>query len=242
MLKKFSKAILPFQERFESYFAEHFIIYQPRDVVSGDFYWLDRIGNRTVLAMIDCTGHGVPGAFMSMIGYAILSEAVVSKKFDSPADILEFMHTMIFRALRQDKSKNNDGMDMNVCVLTEEENSTKLRFAGAKLPLYLVQDGQLEVIKGTRRSIGGDTATEKKFEEHEFDLQKGASLYLFTDGMKDQNDKSLKKFGAKRFRQIIIENQDQSLQAQKEQIVSAFEKHKGDQKQRDDISFVGIKL
>lgn len=236
------KAILPMEARFKQYFADHCIIYKPRDLVSGDFYWLDKVRGTTVIAMIDCTGHGVPGAFMSMIGYAIFTEIVSTRKNASPAQILETMHRMIYRSLRQDKAMNNDGMDMNVCTIREIDGEMELRFAGAKLPLYYIQDNELTIIKGTRRSIGGNLVTNKSFEEHRLMLKKGTKLYLFTDGIKDQNNSNLKKFGSGKIKRIITENQDKPLETQKELLLKALEAHQEKEPQRDDISFVGVTL
>ncbi|MGB0524894.1 MAG: SpoIIE family protein phosphatase [Flammeovirgaceae bacterium] len=240
--QKIQEAILPFDTRFNNHFSDHFILYQPRDLVSGDFYWLEHVNDNIIIAMVDCTGHGVPGAFMSMIGYTLLSEIVVTKQMTSPTQILENMHRMIYRALKQDLSKNNDGMDMSVCIIREHDKKMEVRFAGAKLPLYYIENEELKIIKGTRRSLGGNSITSKAFEEHRLHLSKGTKLYLFTDGLQDQHNKALKKFGSKQVKRILSEHHQKPMKAQHQLLLDALQKHQGDEKQRDDISFIGIKL
>ena len=194
-------AILPFDTRIRQYFSDHFVLYYPKDVVSGDFYWLGKIENITIFGVIDCTGHGVPGAFMSMIGYSLLNEIIISRRITSPDLILEQMHQMTREALKQDESKNLDGMDAAIITIEEpSEGAIQLTFGGAKMPLYYFDTTAQTVkeIKGTRRSLGGNQSKNKPFEKHELHLAKGSCLYLVSDGFVDQNDANRKKFGTQK--------------------------------------------
>ncbi|MGB0523605.1 MAG: SpoIIE family protein phosphatase [Flammeovirgaceae bacterium] len=238
-------AILPFSTRIDQHFPNHFIIYYPKDVVSGDFYWLGKIEHTTIFGVIDCTGHGVPGAFMSMIGYSLLNEIIISKKITSPDLILEHAHQMIREALKQDESKNLDGMDASfITVKSDETEHITLTFGGAKMPLYYydVTDQAIKEIKGTRRSLGGNQTKNKPFEKHELSLQQGSTLYLISDGFVDQNDPNRKKFGSNKLVQLLNEVCQLPLHEQREQIEAAYFAHKQNEAQRDDITFVALRV
>jgi PAS domain S-box-containing protein len=250
--KTIQNAILPLPTSLNNNFNA-FIIYKPKDIVSGDFYWYTRLPatqdkrDRYFYAAVDCTGHGVPGAFMSMIGSRLLNEIVNEKKIDKPSKILEIMNSEIKTILRQDVTDNNDGMDVCLCALEPVFNgTTKVTFAGAKRPLYYYkQDEQaLKYIKGTRKTIGGTHAKRNTevFVDHEVLLEKGDILYLSTDGIVDQPSPDRIRFGSLRFINLLKDIAEKPLENQKmaiEQAVLDFQEY---EQQRDDVTFLGIKV
>lgn len=236
-------AILPFSSRMWSSFQEYFILYYPKDVVSGDFYWLGQVDKTTVFGVVDCTGHGVPGAFMSMIGYSLLNEIVISKRIIETDQILEEAHKMIRIALKQDANKNSDGMDASLIAVEElSSEMSQVIFSGAKMPLYYVDNGEVKEIKGTRRSLGGTQIKHKVFDRHVLELPKGTILYIASDGFVDQNNENRKKFGSHRLKKLLEEICHLPLPDQQQKIEEVFDNYKGDAEQRDDITFVTLKL
>jgi len=236
-------AILPFHERLIRLFQDYFVIYKPKDIVAGDFYWIEDIGeNKVLAAVLDCTGHGVPGAFMSMIGYAIMNEIVNTKRIIQPAAILEKLHHDVRKALRQEDSNNKDGMDVCMTLIERNEDEIVLYFAGAKLPLYYTKGKELIEISGSRKSIGGIQNPNKSFEEHRLVVPEGTCIYLASDGLIDQSNFDRKKFGKQKIQEIILENQGKSFAKQKEILENALSAHQGKAEQRDDITFIGLKI
>jgi serine phosphatase RsbU (regulator of sigma subunit) len=247
--------ILPNRSELLRNFEEVMEIFLPKDIVSGDFYWYAEVEKADftkslVLAVVDCTGHGVPGAFMSMIGNTLLNEIVNQKKILNPADILENLHLGVKKSLRQDGEKtNDDGMDICLCVIERgyDPSAVRVLFTGAKRPLYYLKKDEptLQMLRGDNRSIGGRDK-DKPFTVQELNLQKGDLLYLSTDGLCDQNglDENQKsgKFGSQRFTKILTENYAQNLTMQEILLMSAFNEFKGDKEQRDDITLLGIRL
>lgn len=246
--KTIQNAILPDQDGIDNCF-ENFIIYLPKDIVSGDFYWFAQSANdeNTVFfAVVDCTGHGVPGAFMSMIGSRILNELVLEKKLDSPAVILEELNNSIRKSLRQEQTDNNDGMDMGLCKFQKQGGNYQLTYAGAKRPLYIVRDGEhtIESVKGDRKSIGGYQPGKRviKFTDHQFELGKGDTVYLFSDGITDQNDPNRKKYGRLRLEDKILEGQGLAMDKQERLLKDDLYSFMSNEEQRDDIALAGLKL
>ncbi|MBN1251038.1 MAG: SpoIIE family protein phosphatase [Bacteroidales bacterium] len=244
------QAILPLKESIDKHF-ESFIIFQPKDIVSGDFYWFNHYEsvNKSVFAVVDCTGHGVPGAFMSMIANRLLVEVVSEKEIFEPVQILEEVDKSLRNALMQDETSNNDGMDVGICVIEKiDDNNSKIEFAGAKRPLFYTENdlNEIKYIKGTVRGIGGRKRLRKKskkeFEKHTLNLKKGEILYLTTDGFFDLQSPNRKKFGRINFMKILEENSKKSLQEQKDIIVDTLHLHKGSEFQIDDITIMGIKI
>ena len=244
------QAILPIKSNIDKYF-DWFVIFQPKDIVSGDFYWFNHFEDtgKSVFAVIDCTGHGVPGAFMSMIGNRLLIEAVKEKEIIKPIDILEEIDKRIRIALMQDETSNNDGMDICVCTLEYiNDKECKVDFAGAKRPIFFsdMKAGKMKHIKGTVRGIGGKKRLrekpKKQFEEHSIILEKGEMLYLTTDGFFDLQSPNRKKFGRVNFMNILEQHYNKSLSEQKEALMDALHLHKGSEFQIDDITILGVKL
>ncbi len=238
-------AILPLDKDITNNFT-HFIIYLPRDIVSGDFYWFaNPLENTYFMATVDCTGHGVPGAFMSLISSRMLDEIVSIQKIFEPKDILASLNRMVVNSLSQESSNNRDGMDMALVKVVRKLEEITVTFAGAKRPLIYYQRGrELKVIKGNRRSIGGVLAIYSDFdyEQQEITLHKNDIIYLSSDGMIDQNNRDRKRLGTPRFLKLLDRVKDLPLTEQKIKIFSEFNKFKGDEEQRDDITVWGIKL
>ncbi len=247
--KRIQSAMLPSENAFESNFVEHFIIYLPRDIVSGDFYWLRKIDKFIVIIAADSTGHGVPGAFVSMMGMAFLNEIVGNAETTQANQILDQLREHVKNALNQSESthKLSDGMDLALCVIDVE--SKNLQFSGANNPLYIVRKSkqlndnnhQLIHLKPDRQPIGA-FIKEQPFTNHHFELQANDTLYLFSDGIIDQfGGEYSDKYKSQRFKKLLIEIQNQPLATQKELILEAYENWKGRIKQVDDIVVLGIK-
>ncbi|MBR4264725.1 MAG: DUF4154 domain-containing protein [Bacteroidales bacterium] len=244
------KTILPPEEQIEKYF-DCFILYRPKDIVSGDFYWFseaqDEDHSYQFIGDLDCTGHGVPGAFMSLIGNRILNEVINVKRTFSPRDIMDQLNQDVIKALKQDQSTNNDGMD--TCFVRVEKtgsNDYTITFCGAKRPLYYIPKGSEEVqlLKGDRKSIGG---TQQKrgniqFTNQEIVLHSGDIMYLSSDGIIDQNDADRKRFGTDNFLAMLLKYKNEPMGNQGEYFAETLDAYRKDEEQRDDISVIGIKF
>lgn len=230
------------------YFTDVQIIYKPLHEVSGDFYWFWGGDNKCITAVVDCTGHGVSGAFMSMIGHTLLNEIVNEKKIHEPADILEILHLEIVTALNQEKGRNNDGMDIALCVIEQEDLcSRKVTFAGAKRPLYYTKNQELKQLKGNRCSIGGyqrwSIYNEKPFHNEVVHLTTNDRIYLFSDGFTDQPSKDHKKYGTKRLIDFLQNHIATPLEEQKNLLETDLQQQICEESpQRDDITFLFIQL
>ncbi|OHX65040.1 SpoIIE family protein phosphatase [Flammeovirga pacifica] len=248
--KRIQQALLPNISMLQSAFEDAFVFYRPKDIVSGDFYWFEQKGDLIYLAVADCTGHGVPGAFMSILGREILSNIVNTKMIESPAEILNQLHTRIRVVLKQDKVNNKDGMDIGFCVLDTKKNT--LRFAGAHHPLYLVRKigglNEVEVLEGNKQSIGGHIFKKKKYEvfnEHLIDLNKQNSIlsfYMTTDGYQDQfGGVEGRKYYKKNFRALMSTIANKPMYEQKSLIAMNMDDWKGEKyAQTDDVLVIGF--
>ncbi len=203
-----------------------------------------------VLAVADCTGHGVPGAFMSLIGNGLLNEIVLQKGVVEPKLILKELHKGIRQLLRQDKigrsdHANQDGMDISICLIikNEENNNFKIVYSGAKRPMYYTENGILKTIKGTRKSIGGrQKEDERVFEQEVFEVEKNQTIYLFTDGIADQHNNKLERIGSQNLFDFIDSVREESLTIQRQKLEQFLDNHQGNQNQRDDITFLMAKV
>ncbi|MBN2742848.1 MAG: response regulator [Marinilabiliaceae bacterium] len=238
---KIQTASLPKSEYLKKIMPEHFILLKPRDIVSGDFYWVSRCDNKLIVVAADCTGHGVPGAIMSMFGVAYLHQIVETNKILTPSRILDELRKVIIDALQQSQaSEVKDGMDMSVVCVDTQNGS--FEYAGAFNPAYLIHQGQLQIIHADTMpvSIG---EVDKAFTNHVVNYQHGDCLYLFSDGFASQfggeNDKKLKQKG---FRQMILDNYALPMSHQKEIYEQFFERWKGDREQIDDVLLIGMRL
>ncbi len=224
---------------------EYFILYKPKDIVSGDFYWAAETTNGFLLACVDCTGHGVPGAFMSLIGKENLDKAIVST--NSPKQILSELNKGVKRSLNQNSGNGNrDGMDAALIRIEEQGGGkAKLVYAGANRPLLVLKKGdtQIEEIKATKQAIGGFTSDEQEFEEHEILLDKGDSVFISTDGYADQfGSEKNKKMTTKRFKDLLISLQSLNSADQKNKLDEFFNTWKGKNEQLDDLLVIGIRI
>ncbi|TAF66691.1 MAG: hypothetical protein EAZ55_05695 [Cytophagales bacterium] len=263
--QRIQKAILPPNETFKQYLPNHFIFYQPRDIVSGDFYWLDASdpkpiyqtisvdgkeekillrleAPKLVIAAVDCTGHGIPGAFMSMIGNDLLNQIVIDRDILEPDKILNEMHRGIKKALRQDETHNRDGMDMVVCCIDSENKI--LEFAGAMGSIIYMQNNEMFVIKGNKMPIGGERLLhERNYTKHTISIEQPTSLYLFSDGYQDQfGGEQGKKFMIHRFRDLLWQIHKKDISEQKQIVEQTFYNWKAHHEQMDDIMVIGIQL
>ncbi len=242
--KRIQEAMLPKKEVQESLLKNSFILFKPRDVVSGDFYWfspLNADGSDLVFGAIDCTGHGVPGAFMSMIGMNCLN-SIVNRGVVHTDRILELLHQDIRNALQQDVTGNNDGMDLSLCIYRDA--AKVLEFSGAKSPLVYVQDGALHQIKGDIHSIGGSRSKQaQRYKKHSIAIDRPTMVYLFTDGYRDQfGGEENQKFMGKRFLNLLREIYHLPMQDQFSILNRTFDDWKGSGEQTDDVLVMGVLL
>lgn len=243
-------AILPLRKDIEPYF-KYFIIYRAKDVVSGDFYWFSRTEIHGTeffyAAVLDCTGHGVPGAFMSLIGNRLLNEIIIERKVYETNEILDALDKGIKKALRQNSSESIDGMDVAICKIEKQDNEkVKVIFSGAKQPLLYFSQKQNELtkIKGDIRRIGGFNLNPETimFNVTEIILEKGDMIYLKSDGFEDQCDYSRKKFGKGKLKRMFSEIAVQSIEYQQNYLENELDKWQLEIDQRDDITIFGIKV
>lgn len=237
------QTMLPPDEQFKTLFSSYFIIHKPLDIVSGDFYWLFQEDNRVYFAVADCTGHGVSGAFMSILGISFLNEIVRYKGVKEPSQIIEDLRSLIIEALRQkdEVGSRRDGMDMSLCML--DVNSMIMTYCGANNPCWVIKnkDGFAE-LKPNKNPVAIHIRMEP-FTQQTIQLEKGDLLYLFSDGFADQfGGPDKKRFGSKRFRELLIQNADKNLSIQKEILESTFNQWIGTNHQVDDVTILGVRV
>lgn len=234
-------AILPGKEELKKRFPESFLLFKPKDIVSGDFYFIEDKESKTVIAAADCTGHGVPGALMSMIGSEKLREAVAEN--NSSGQILKELNNGIRTSLKQSNNEGStrDGMDIALCQV----EGMKIEYSGANRPLWIIRNGASEIqeIKPDKKSIGGFTEGDTTFESHTIELNKGDTIYMFSDGYADQfGGADGKKLSTKRFREFICALANKSMAEQKKELSIFIEKWRGKEEQLDDILVIGIRV
>lgn len=237
--KRIQTALLPSLELFSDT-LEHFVLFKPRDIVSGDFYWVEEIDGKLLIIAADCTGHGVPGAFMSMLGVSLLNEIILNEGIVRPDQILNVLRKKIIIALKQETdSVIKDGMDMTVCLL--DLQNEELLFSGANNPLYLIRDGELTKIRGDKMPVAIHEVMDS-FALHKVDLRKGDTFYTFSDGYADQFGGPLqKKFLIKNFRELLVSVQNLSMIDQGKKLDETFEDYRKDVEQVDDVVIIGVK-
>lgn len=251
--KRIQTAILPLHSKIADVFGEEnfFIYYKPREIVSGDFYWFHSgVSPKpyTIFVAADCTGHGVPGAFMSMIGNDLLNEIVNARHILSPELILQELNQGIRNVLKQDQNDSRDGMDIAIVTLWKDEDGfTTLEYAGAMNPLYYVRNEEFTELKADKKPIGGFYAnknTDQSFTKHIVKLDKEpTTIYLCSDGFQDQfGGENGRKFMVKQLRETLFSLSKLPLSVQKENLEATFEAWKGEQKQTDDIMMIGIRI
>lgn len=240
--KRLQEAILPKQSEIDRVFPENFVFFAPRDIVSGDFYWLsERMGNK-LFVVADCTGHGVPGAFVSMLGNDLLNHIVNDETINNPALILTLLNQGVQNAFRSNdvRTNSNDGMDISIVSINEK---LMLKYSGANRPLFIVRNNELIELKPDKTAIGGRTAFEFKFEEQSFQLHKNDLIYMFSDGFADQfGGTNNKKYLIKRLKDLLLKNSMLTMAAQKEILKNEFLEWKKEVNQLDDVLVTGIKI
>ena len=242
-------AILPKASQLEQHF-ESFVVYKPKDIVSGDFFWFtDQLPDtRLVFSVIDCTGHGVPGAFMTLIANMLLNRIVNELKMYKPAKILEFVDSHLKSTLNQELRNNHDGMDMGVFMLEKGfPSGYKLLFSGAKNSMYIYREKlkTLTRLKGERRSIGGDYYVKSKdnpFRNHEIHVHPGDVIYMFTDGFIDQNGPDRSRFGTGRLEHMLEKIAPFPMAKQHEMVLAKMDAFRSGEELRDDLTFVALKI
>jgi len=238
--QRIQRAILPSLELFTDR-LDHFVLYKPRDIVSGDFYWVDQVGKLQIIVTADCTGHGVPGAFMSMLGISLLNEIIHTRKILDPGEVMDTMREMVIKSLNQKvgDSAVKDGMDMTVCMIDFESNI--LSFAGANNPLYFIRKGEFTEYKADKMPVAIHERMDP-FNVTEIKLEKGDTFYTFSDGFVDQfGGPRNKKFLSKNFKTLLMEIQHLDMLDQGKVLDEKFEEYRAEVEQVDDVIVIGIR-
>lgn len=246
--KRIQEAILPPESVVSAVLPNSFILYKPKDIVSGDFYWLDKKDNCSMVAAVDCTGHGVPGAFMSIVGYNLLKDIVTNSTLTAPGQIMDAMSDGVNRTLHNktkhgaEGGQTKDGMDMTMVSI--DYTKMEIQFAGANNPLYLVRNGEIMQYKADKFPIGYSIFDEpKKYTTHTIPVQKKDTIYIFSDGYADQfGGPKGKKLMLGKFREILFEASKLPVEEQKQFLNETIESWKGNHEQVDDILVIGINL
>lgn len=240
------QTMLPSETKFKELFSDSFVFFQPKDVVSGDFYWLQQLTNNNnetlvMLAVIDCTGHGVPGAFVSLMAYNFLEKVVNEHRVYNPSEILQELNKEVIEVLRKDEQLGSTKYGMDMALVSWNKTTGNVIYAGARNPLYIVSENKLTQIEANRMSIG--SSADYSFVQHEVNLKKDDMLYLFTDGFADQKGGTEgKKFYYPPFRNLLESVSEKAAEKQKTIINDTFLNWKGSHHQIDDVSVVGIKI
>lgn len=238
---RIQNAILPTDKHLSDILNDYFILFRPKDIVSGDFYWAGKVNDKVLIISADCTGHGVPGAFMSMFGVAFLNEIIGRENISIPAMILSRLREMIIQSLGQDSgTENKDGMEMT--VISIDYNQNIIHFAGTQNPIYLVRDKELIETKCDKIPVSIHPWM-NDFTNQTMEIKKNDRLYLFSDGYADQfGGPGNRKFMYKSFKQLILENTEKPMKEQKAILGQVFDEWKGDHDQTDDVLLIGIKI
>jgi serine phosphatase RsbU (regulator of sigma subunit) len=238
--KRIQSAILPSKTLIDESFSQSFIIYLPKDIVAGDFYWLEKINNSVLFAVADCTGHGVPGAMVSVICNGGLNRSVREYGLTEPGEILDQTRQIVISEFEKSEEEVKDGMDIALCSL---ENNI-LKYAGAHNPLWIIKKGDSEVIeiKADKQPIG-KFSNIASFTTHTLELEKGDSIYIFSDGFADQfGGIKGKKFKSNKLKDVLISIQDKTIAEQKKILGDTFENWKGDLEQLDDVCIMCVRV
>jgi len=262
------QSLLPNPEEVKTYLPDSFFIWEPRDIVGGDIFFTECFEDGIVIAVVDCTGHGVPGAFMTMIASSALRRITKTEQCHDPSEILKRLNFIIKTSLQQDTgyALSDDGLDAAVCFVrgpsvvscplsvvrrqlqrtTDHRPPTtdnrQLTYAGARLPLIYICNDEVNVIKGERQSIGyKKTDLDFRFQNHTVNIERGMSFYMFSDGFTDQlGGKRMRKFGNKRLRNLLAENARLPFKKQQKLILETFNKYKGENERQDDMTLIGF--
>lgn len=241
--QRIQSAVFPTPSKVSSILPDSMIYFSPKDIVSGDFYWFEQVGHKKIVAAVDCTGHGVPGAFMSLIGSNLLDDAVMKDGITDPGEILAYMNRKVISILKQKTTNNKDGMDAAVCVIDEEQK--QIVFSGAKNPLILIQDGEVKELKGDKKAVGGMKRTDRLGEDyitHSVELKENTVGYLFSDGYMDQfGGEQNRKFMKRPFVNLLKEIHKLPMEEQRTVLAERFKEWKGGKAQIDDVLVIGFR-
>lgn len=241
--KRIQDAILPSNSTVKKLLPDSFILFKPKDIVSGDFYWIEKKGNLVYFAAVDCTGHGVPGAFMSLVGYNILKDILNNTTASRPAEILDHLREGIVATLKADESgkQAKDGMDMTLCAINYD--TLELQYAAAFNPMCLVRNGELILYQANKFPIGSYVGDKVSFDNHTIQLQKGDQIFIFSDGYADQfGGPNGKKFMVGNFRKLLTQIATYDSATQKEKLDQTLLNWQGGQEQVDDVLVIGVKV
>lgn len=241
--KRLQNAILPRDELVKKIIDDCFILYCPKDIVSGDFYWVSGHQNKIIVSALDCTGHGVPGALLSIVGHNAIDKTINELGFTKPSEIMESMNTIIKNVLHQDSGSNiKDGMDMAICTFDKE--TFILEYAGANNPLYLISNGELTIIKASKLTVGTiEEHVKEPPTNNVIQLKKGDCFYLFSDGFADQfGGEKNKKFKSSRLQELLLSANAETITKQKTLLLEAFTNWKGNNEQVDDVLIIGVRV
>jgi len=241
--QRIQNAVLPAKKRIAELYPEHFVYFRPRDIVSGDFYWFNSIGNKAVIVAADCTGHGVPGAFMSMLGISFLNELIGTSIIDNAGEILNQLRNKVKTTLDQTgkESEAQDGMDLSLCILDKDTN--EMQFAGAYNSLQLIRNNEVQTFKADKMPIGIYIRDQFPFTNHTIQLKKGDTFYILSDGFTDQfGGEKGGKFTMKRFKQLLLDFNQKSMSEQKDILEETFLTWKGSLEQVDDVVVIGVRI
>lgn len=241
--RRIQEAILPKHDLLSGVFPESFILYRPKDIVSGDFYWFAEYKSKFIAVVADCTGHGVPGALLSMIGHCLLDSIVLMRGITRPKDIIKMIGGGIKKFLKQDNGTlhSMDGMDVVVCTIDKSNNH--LEFAGAGRPLYCVNQRQVEIIRGARSGIGNSDSDKAEISNYEMFCAPGTTIYLTSDGYADQyGGEKAKRLSTKRMLDWILTSDAMSMRDQEKTLLRLFGNWMGINEQTDDVLIVGIRM
>ncbi len=241
--KRIQDAILPSNATVKKLLPDSFILFKPKDIVSGDFYWIEKKGNLVYFAAVDCTGHGVPGAFMSLVGYNILKDILNNTNASRPAEILDHLREGIVATLKADDSgkQAKDGMDMTLCAINYD--TLELQYAAAFNPMCLVRNGELILYQANKFPIGSYVGEKVSFDNHTIQLQKGDQIFIFSDGYADQfGGPNGKKFMVGNFRKLLTQIASFESTMQKDKLDQTLLNWQGGQEQVDDVLVIGVKV
>lgn len=241
--KLIQEAVLPTKEFMDKVLPPYFILSMPKSIVSGDFYWVEKHEDDIIVACVDCTGHGISGSFMHMIGTIAINEIVNKGNFENASDILEQLRENVINALKQtgEEGEVSNGMDIALCIINMHDYS--LQYAGAYNPLYLIRNNELMIVDADRMPIGIHFKSTNPFVNHNIRIEEGDMLYLFTDGFIDQfGGPHGKKLRIKPFQQVLMDVCPKPMDIQKEELISFFSKWKGNNPQIDDVMVMGLRI
>ena len=238
--KRIQQAMLPKKAHIDEIFSEYFILFQPKDVVSGDFYYAEHRNGKIMFAVADCTGHGVPGALMSVLCSSLLSKTTKDMRITNPGEALDMTTVLIMQRFQDHSTDVKDGMDIALCSL--DEYTLELEFAGACISLLIVRKGEILVFNGDKQSVGLNDFRQS-FHTEKIQLEKGDMLYLATDGYADQfGGEKGKKMKSSVFRKLLIDNSQMDVNQQEKILQDQFQNWKGKHAQLDDVCVFGIRI